>query len=65
MEKMSAATTIQPISQLRQNPADLFVRRCGKLLHAGLKGMGAAWCDPRNCNVFWIGASPETWDSRK
>ena len=58
-------TTILQISELRQNPADRVVRRCGKLLSAGLTSVGAAWFDPRNCNAFWIGAFPVTWDSDK
>ena len=58
-------TTILQISELRQNPADRVVRRCGKLLSAGLRSVGAAWFDPRNCNAFWIGAFPVTWDSGK
>ncbi len=58
-------TTILQISELRQNPVDRVLRRCGKLLAAGLRSVGAAWVDPRNCNAFWIGAFPVTWDSDK
>ena len=65
MENTSATTTILQISQLRRNPADLVLHGCGKLLYACLKTIAAAWFDPRNCNVFWIGAFPATWDSRK
>ncbi len=58
-------TTVLQISELRQNPVDRVLRRCGKLLSAGLRSVGAAWFDPRNCNAFWIGAFPVTWDSDK
>ena len=58
-------TTILQISELRQNPVDRVLRRCGKFLAAGLRSVGAAWVDPRNCNAFWIGAFPVTWDSDK
>ena len=58
-------TTILQVSELHQNPVDRVLRRCGKLLSAGLRSVGAAWFDPRNCNAFWIGAFPVAGESDK
>ncbi len=58
-------TTILQISELRQNPVDRVLRRCGKLLSRGLRSVGAAWFDPRNCNAFWIRAFPVAGESDK
>ena len=58
-------TTVLQISELRQNRVDRVLRRCAKLLSAGLRSVGAAWFDPRSCNAFWIGAFPVAWNSDK
>ncbi len=65
MENTTAATTLSRISVPRQDLAAIALRRCGRLLVAGLKGIGAAWCDPMTCSAFWIGGIPAMWDDRK
>jgi hypothetical protein len=65
MENTTAATKLSQIFGPPQSVAVSLLRRCSNLLVAGLKGIGAAWCDPRTCNAFWIGGVPEMWEERK